>query len=54
MPIAFYNRALIQKQKDKSASAIADFQKFLDLGGGVRDGLKEKAEEQIRELKKKL
>ena len=50
----FYGRALIQKQKDKSASAIADFQKFLDLGGGVRDGLKEKAEEQIRELQKKL
>ncbi len=51
---AFYGRALIQKQGDKSASAIADFQKYLDLGGGVGDGFKEKAEEMIRELKKKL
>ena len=52
--VAYYNRALSWKQKDRPAAAIVDFQRFLDLGGGVGDGFKEKAEEWIRELKKKL
>jgi tetratricopeptide (TPR) repeat protein len=50
----FYNRALIWKQKDRPAAAIADFQKYLDLGGGERDGDTEEVEGIIRELQKKL
>jgi len=34
--------------------AIADFQRHLDLGGGVRDGDQQAVEEKIRDLKKKL
>jgi tetratricopeptide (TPR) repeat protein len=51
---AFYNRALIWKLMDRPAAAIADFQKYLDFGGGARDGDAEEVENKIRDLKKKL
>jgi hypothetical protein len=49
----YYGRALVSQKKDNLSAAIADFQQFLNLGGGVSDGFEEKAEEMIR-LKKKL
>ena len=48
---AFYNRALILKQKAQNSAAIADLQKYLDVGGGARRG---EAEKMIRDLKAKL
>jgi tetratricopeptide (TPR) repeat protein len=51
---AFYNRALIQEGKANYKAAISDFQRYLDLGGGVRDGDQEEVEQKIRNLKKKL
>lgn len=54
LPYPYYWRALIWQTRDNPAEAIADFQQFLNLGGGVTDGFKEKAEEMIRELKKRL
>jgi hypothetical protein len=50
----FFDFNGIWEKRDNPAAAIADFQKFLNLGGGVTDGFKEKAEEKIRELWKKL
>jgi tetratricopeptide (TPR) repeat protein len=38
---AYYNRGIVQRDKGDPASAkaaIADFQKYLDLGGGIRNG----------------
>jgi tetratricopeptide (TPR) repeat protein len=35
-------------------AAIADFQKYLDLGGGIRDGDQAEVEQFIRDLKNKL
>lgn len=50
----YCGRALVLQKKDNLSAAIADFQQFLNLGGGVSDGFEEKAEEMIRDLKKKL
>jgi hypothetical protein len=50
----YYGRALVLQKKDNLSAAIADLQQFLNLGGGVSDGFEEKAEEMIRDLKKKL
>lgn len=50
---AFYNRALVFRAKENYEAAIADFQKYLDLGGGVRDRDQQKVEDMIRDLKKK-
>jgi hypothetical protein len=33
---------------------VADFQKYLEYGGGVRDGDQAEVEEMIRDLEKKL
>jgi len=49
---AFYNRAQTFEKKSQHAAAIADLQKYLDAGGGVRDGDTEKVERMIRDLKK--
>ena len=38
-------------RKNNPAAAIADFQKYLDLGGGERDGDTEEVEQMIRELR---
>jgi len=51
---AFYNRAQIWKTKAHHSAAITDFQKYLDLGGGQRDGDTAKVERMIRDLKEKL
>jgi hypothetical protein len=53
-PSAFYSRAQVWKQKDQFAAAIADYRKYLDLGGGVQNGHAEEVEQMIRELEKKL
>ncbi|MGZ4855122.1 MAG: tetratricopeptide repeat protein [Candidatus Angelobacter sp.] len=49
-----YNRALIFQQRNNYLAAIADFQKYLDNGGGVNDGDQREVEGIIRALKKKL
>ena len=39
--LAYYNRGLARRKKGDLANAkaaVADFQKYLDLGGGMRDG----------------
>jgi tetratricopeptide (TPR) repeat protein len=51
---AFYNRAQIWEEIDKPADAVAAYQKYLDLGGGVRNGDSEEVERIIGKLKKKL
>jgi tetratricopeptide (TPR) repeat protein len=55
---AYYNRGLARRAKGDPASAkaaIADFQKYLDLGGGIRRGDQAKVLEQfISDLKNKL
>jgi tetratricopeptide (TPR) repeat protein len=53
-PDPYYGRALVSQKWNHTAAAIADFQRFLDLGGGTKDGFKEKAEQWIRDLKMKL
>ncbi len=54
---AYYNRGVALRAKGDPASAkaaIADFQKYLDLGGGIRDGDQAAVEQFIRDLKNKL
>lgn len=51
---AYFNRASILRSKDQHAAAIADFQRYLDMGGGVQDGDTKEVEEMISDLKKKL
>ncbi|HZU26590.1 MAG TPA: tetratricopeptide repeat protein [Bryobacteraceae bacterium] len=53
-PDALYNRALVWRHKGNFAAAISDFQKYLDTGGGMRDGDTEEVERTIRELRQKL
>jgi tetratricopeptide (TPR) repeat protein len=53
-PTAYYNRAEIWQMKDAPATAIADAQKYLDLGGGERHRNKEEVKQMIAELKQKL
>lgn len=47
---AFYNRAMIWKEKGQNAAAIADLQKYLGAGGGARDGDTQEVEKMIRDL----
>jgi len=54
---AYLIRGAARGSKDDRASikaAIADFQKYLDLGGGIRDGDQAEVEQYIRDLKNKL
>jgi hypothetical protein len=51
---AYHNRASIRRAQKEHSYALADYQKYLDLGGGVRDGDQEKVEGFIRELKLQL
>jgi tetratricopeptide (TPR) repeat protein len=39
---AFYNRALILKDKADPAAAIGDFQRYLDAGGGAATATRKK------------
>jgi tetratricopeptide (TPR) repeat protein len=51
---AFYNRALIFQDQASYEAAIADLQKYLDHGGGVREGDQQQVEQMIRGLRSKL
>jgi tetratricopeptide (TPR) repeat protein len=51
---AFYNRGLARQQKADKKGAIADWQRFLDLGGGIRHRNQADVERRIRELKTSL
>jgi tetratricopeptide (TPR) repeat protein len=51
---AHYNRAELFIEKDQPAAAIVDFQRYLTLGRGARDGDTAKVEKFIRDLKEKL
>jgi tetratricopeptide (TPR) repeat protein len=51
---AYYNRALVWEKKEDYRKAIADYQKYLELGGGSRDGDQKEVEGFIRALKKKI
>ncbi len=51
---ALYSRGLILKEKSLTRAAIADLQKFLELGGGERDDNQKKIENTIRELQEKV
>jgi tetratricopeptide (TPR) repeat protein len=48
---AFYNRARVHGQRSNFACAIADYQTYLDLGGGKRDGDEAEVEKKIHELR---
>ena len=50
---AYYNRAGIWEQMEKYGNASADLQKYLELGGGVRDGDESQVAERIKRLSKK-
>ena len=51
--LAYYNRAEIWQKMNRWIDAIADYQKYLDVGGGESGGDTEEVEEMIRNLKKK-
>lgn len=48
----FYDRADLWRKKNQSTAAISDLQKYLDLGGGQRNGDTEEVEQTIRNLSK--
>jgi tetratricopeptide (TPR) repeat protein len=55
---AHYNRGVERERRAKgdpasAKGAIADFQKYLNLGGGIRDGDQAEVEQFIRDLKNK-
>jgi tetratricopeptide (TPR) repeat protein len=49
--MAFYNRGETWKEMANYGAAIVDYQKYLDLGGGKRDGDQSEVEQIIRELR---
>lgn len=51
---AYYNRALVWEKKRNYSAAMADYQKYLELGGGIQAGDQKEAEEHIKKLKSKL
>ena len=48
----FYDRADLWRKKNQFTAAISDFQKYLDLGGGQRNGDTDEVEQTIRNLSK--
>ena len=50
----FYDRADLWRKKNQFTAAISDFQKYLDLGGGQRNGDTDEVEQTIRNLSKSL
>jgi tetratricopeptide (TPR) repeat protein len=50
---AYYNRALVWEEQANYSAAIDDYQKYLDLGGGVRDGDQAEVKKTIRNFKKR-
>ncbi|RPI92483.1 MAG: tetratricopeptide repeat protein [Chloroflexi bacterium] len=51
---AYYNRAEAWEREKDYSSAIADYQKYLELDGGERDGDQKEVEEKIKKLQSKL
>ena len=51
---AYISRALLFLLQNKIAESIANFQQYLDLGGGIRNGDTEKVVQMIRDLEKLL
>jgi tetratricopeptide (TPR) repeat protein len=51
---ALYSRALVLEEKSLFRAAIADYQKYLDLGGGEQDGNQSRVERLIRRLRDAL
>lgn len=51
---AYYNRGVAHKYNRDWRGAIEDFEKFLDLGGGTKDGRKTKVEKWRIDLRRKL
>ena len=51
---AFYNRAKVFENGSDSKAAAADFQRYLDCGGGFQNGDQSAVEERIRNLRKKF
>jgi len=51
---AYYNRAVIFEDRSEFKAAAADFQRYLDCGGGLRDGDQSAVEDRIRDLRKKI
>ena len=47
---AYYNRATVRERQSARSAAVADYQKYLDLGGGMRDGDQAVVEAKIRKL----
>jgi tetratricopeptide (TPR) repeat protein len=47
----YYNRALIREQQSARLAAVSDYRKYLELGGGVRDGDQAEVEEWIQWLR---
>jgi tetratricopeptide (TPR) repeat protein len=52
--INYFNRGLVLEIKKEYLLAIADFQKYLELGGGTENKNQEETKEKIRDLKRKL
>lgn len=51
---ALYSRGRVLERKSLFRAAIADFQKYLDLGGGELNGDRGKVDRMIRDLRKQL
>jgi hypothetical protein len=52
--LPYENRAIAFQKKSKYAAAITDYQKYVDLGGGVKNKDQSTIENIIRNLKNKL
>ena len=50
----YWNRGKLLKARGDVSGAIADFQRYLDLGGGKRDGDQAQVEDWIKDLQKHL
>jgi tetratricopeptide (TPR) repeat protein len=48
---AYYKRGELLKSRGRREMAITDYQKYLDLGGGVRNGDQAEVEQIIRDLR---
>jgi tetratricopeptide (TPR) repeat protein len=49
---AYYNRAVVWKQKGNHSAAIRDYESYLRLGGGARDGDEAQVRRIIDDLRK--
>jgi hypothetical protein len=49
--VTYKNRGATYAEMDNRVAAIADFQRYLDLGGGRKDGEQAEVEQAILDLK---